>query len=674
MQTKVCKQHGIIFDMNQRELFTLLEASNDEDILRHFPSRYEDLNVTPLSNDPKDGQRFVVKGNVTNLKSFAARGTSLIRFKVAVFGGALISCILYNQPFYINKLSSHKELCFVMYYSDARKAYLVQSIHDLDSYYVMTGLKPVYNLPKGVSPSFFNNYVKKVLSYPREASYMVSRLPKGLIERYRFLNEFDAYRCVHLPRNKKDLDEGLRVFKYEEALSYCIKALAMKRKANARKRDEVTRIDHDEVNRFVKHLSYKLTGDQISAIRDIVLDMERDTIMYRLLQGDVGTGKTIVAFVSLYANYLRGKQGVLMAPTFELAIQHYENALKVFQDYDIHIGFMAGNKGTAKEKRDILNDLNNGYINILIATHSAISEKVVFKDLGLSIIDEQQLFGVEQREKLLLKGGSNDVLMMSATPIPRTLSQIVNADLDVTTLNQFPHGSRNVETRVIHSQDPLLMKAIEKALSVNRQVFIVAPKISDGTSKANSAESVYKDIEERFKDKVQLLHGKIKKETQDEIIKRFISNEKPILVSTTVIQVGIDVSTACLLIIYDANYFGLSTLHQLRGRVGRSGDFALALLVYDGNEKEAKEKLDFLASSNDGLAIAQFDLKQRGSGSYSGTNQSGKSELMVCNFVDDLKMFEYAKQDASYILDHPSEKDHAQYLKSIDMDEKLNLG
>ena len=660
--------------MNQRELFTLLEASNDEDILRHFPSRYEDLNVTPLSNDPKDGQRFVVKGNVTNLKSFVARGTSLIRFKVAVFNGALISCILYNQPFYINKLSSHKELCFVMYYSDARKAYLVQSIHDLDSYYVMTGLKPVYNLPKGVSPSFFNNYVKKVLSYPREASYMVSRLPKGLIERYRFLNEFDAYRCVHLPRNKKDLDEGLRVFKYEEALSYCIKALAMKRKANARKRDEVTRIDHDEVNKFVKHLSYKLTGDQISAIRDIVLDMERDTIMYRLLQGDVGTGKTIVAFVSLYANYLRGKQGVLMAPTFELAIQHYENALKVFQDYDIHIGFMAGNKGTAKEKRDILNDLNNGYINILIATHSAISDKVVFKDLGLSIIDEQQLFGVEQREKLLLKGGSNDVLMMSATPIPRTLSQIVNADLDVTTLNQFPHGLRNVETRVIHSQDPLLMKAIEKALSVSRQVFIVAPKISDGTSKANSAESVYKDIEERFKDKVQLLHGKIKKETQDEIIKRFISNEKPILVSTTVIQVGIDVSTACLLIIYDANYFGLSTLHQLRGRVGRSGDFALALLVYDGNEKEAKEKLDFLASSNDGLAIAQFDLKQRGSGSYSGTNQSGRSELMVCNFVDDLKMFEYAKQDASYILDHPSEKDHAQYLKSIDMDEKLNLG
>lgn len=266
------------------------------------------------------------------------------------------------------------------------------------------------------------------------------------------------------------------------------------------------------------------------------------------------------------------------------------------------------------------------------------------------------------------------MLMMSATPIPRTLSQIVNADLDVTTLNQFPHGLRNVETRVIHSQDPLLMKAIEKALSVNRQVFIVAPKISDGTSKANSAESVYKDIEERFKDKVQLLHGKIKKETQDEIIKRFISNEKPILVSTTVIQVGIDVSTACLLIIYDANYFGLSTLHQLRGRVGRSGDFALALLVYDGNEKEAREKLDFLASSNDGLAIAQFDLKQRGSGSYSGTNQSGKSELMVCNFVDDLKMFEYAKQDASYILDHPSEKDHAQYLKSIDMDEKLNLG
>ncbi len=659
--------------MNQKELYISLGAKNDEDVLRVFPSRYEDLNVTPLVLEPQDGQRFVFKGKISNLKNFTARNNSLIRFKLLVNYLTPISCILYNQPFYLNRLSSGKELCLVAYYSDARKAYMVQSVLDLDSYYVLTGIRPIYNLPKAISTSYFTNYIKKVLSFPRQDTFMLNKVPKYLIDKYRFLNEFDAYRCVHLPRNDKDLKEGLRVFKYEEALAYSVNALAMKKKADSRKRDMIRPISHDAINKFVKNLKYKLTHDQLVAIKEIVLNMESEKIMFRLLQGDVGTGKTIVAFIALYANYLRFKQGVLLAPTFELASQHYQNALEVFKDYDINIAFLAGNSLKAKEKTKLLNDLAHGHIDILISTHSATSDKVAFKDLGLSIIDEQQLFGVEQREKLLYKGEANDLLMMSATPIPRTLSQIINADLDVSTLSEFPHGMRNVQTKVITSQDPILFKAIDKALQVSRQVFIVAPKINEGASKASAATEVYEEIAKRYKDKAQLLHGKIKKEVQDEIIQKFVNNEKPILVSTTVIQVGIDVSTACLLIIYDANYFGLSTLHQLRGRVGRSGDFALALLVYDGNDKDAKEKLDFLAKSNDGLAISQFDLRQRGAGSYSGTNQSGKSDLLVCNFVDDLKMFEYAKKDAEDILNNPSDKDNAAYLKSLDLEKKLNL-
>ena len=660
--------------MNQKELYTLLNVTSEEGILRCFPSRYESLEVTPLVLDPKDGQRFVFKGKISNLKNFTARGASLIRFKLLVNYSNPISCILYNQPFYINRLSSGKELCLVVYYSDARKAFMVQSVFDLDSYFVMTGLRPVYNLPKGVSPSYFYSYIKKILSYPREASYMLSPVPKRLKEKYRFLNAFDAYRSVHLPRNEKNLYDGLRVFKYEEALAYCIRAISIRKKADARKRAVLDVIPHKSINEFVKRLSYKLTKDQLVAIRDIVLDLESEKVMYRLLQGDVGTGKTIVAFTCLYANCLRAKQGVLLAPTFELALQHYENAKKVFAPYpNIHIAFLSGNHLKAKEKRDLLTDLQNGYINILIATHSAISDGVKFANLGMTIIDEQQLFGVDQREKMLLKGESNDLLMMSATPIPRTLSQIINSDLDVSTLSEFPHGVRNVETRVVNSLDPSIYKAITKALEAHRQVFVVAPKISDGVSKASSAESVFKEMNERFPDQVQLLHGKIKKEMQEDIINRFIKNEKPILVSTTVIQVGIDVSTACLLIIYDANYFGLSTLHQLRGRIGRSGDFALALLVYDGNDSEAKEKLDFLANSNDGLAISEFDLKQRGAGSYGGTNQSGKSELTVCNFVTDLKMFECAKKDAEEILNNPSDEGNADYLKQLDLEKKLNL-
>ncbi len=657
--------------MNQKELYSALNATSEEDILRHFPARYENLSVTPLPHVLKNGQRFVFLSKPESIRSINKGGTSLIRFKIRV-SLSLLDCMIFNQPFYMQKLSCQKELCFVLYYSEVRKAFIVHLILDSDAYSVITGIRPIYNLPKNVSQSFFSMQLRKILSQPKEAVFMVSKVPQKYVERYRLLNEFDAYRCVHLPRNQEHLKEGLRVFKYEEALSYCIRSLANKKEIDALKKEGFLPIPHKEVNQFVKNLPYKLTLDQLSAIRDIVLDMEKPNVMNRLLQGDVGTGKTIVSFAALYANSLRNLQGVLMAPTFELAMQHYQNAKKAFSSYPLAIAFLSG-ATSAKEKKKILEDLKKGDVQLLISTHSAFSKDVVFDRLGLVIIDEQQLFGVEQREALLQKGKAVDILMMSATPIPRTLAQIVNADIAVTTLTQFPFGERNVQTKVIQSMDPLLYKAIDKALEVHRQVFIVTPKITEEKKGASSVEKVYEEISSRYKEKAQLLHGKIKKEMQDEIIQKFSSGDKPILVSTTVIQVGIDVSKACLLIVYDANYFGISTLHQLRGRIGRSGDYALALLVYDGNDEEAKEKLDFLAKSNDGLAISQFDLKQRGSGSYGGVNQAGKSELQVCNFVDDLKLFECAKKDAAEILSAPENEENSAYLKSLNLDKKINF-
>ncbi len=657
--------------MNQKELYSALNATSEEDILRHFPARYENLSVTPLPHVLKNGQRFVFLSKPESIRSINKGGTSLIRFKIRV-SLSLLDCMIFNQPFYMQKLSCQKELCFVLYYSEVRKAFIVHLILDSDAYSVITGIRPIYNLPKNVSQSFFSMQLRKILSQPKEAVFMVSKVPQKYVERYRLLNEFDAYRCVHLPRNQEHLKEGLRVFKYEEALSYCIRSLANKKEIDALKKEGFLPIPHKEVNQFVKNLPYKLTLDQLSAIRDIVLDMEKPNVMNRLLQGDVGTGKTIVSFAALYANSLRNLQGVLMAPTFELAMQHYQNAKKVFSSYPLAIAFLSG-ATSAKEKKKILEDLKKGDVQLLISTHSAFSKDVVFDRLGLVIIDEQQLFGVEQREALLQKGKAVDILMMSATPIPRTLAQIINADIAVTTLTQFPFGERNVQTKVIQSVDPLLYKAIDKALEVHRQVFIVTPKITEEKKGASSVEKVYEEISSRYKEKAQLLHGKIKKEMQDEIIQKFSSGDKPILVSTTVIQVGIDVSKACLLIVYDANYFGISTLHQLRGRIGRSGDYALALLVYDGNDEEAKEKLDFLAKSNDGLAISQFDLKQRGSGSYGGVNQAGKSELQVCNFVDDLKLFECAKKDAAEILSAPENEENSAYLKSLNLDKKMNF-
>ena len=658
--------------MNQRELYQALNASDENDLLRHFPSRYEDLTPTIIPYEPADSQRIVVKGRVEKLRSLSPGGRSIIRFTLRSMTGISISCMLYNQSFYLSKLSAGKDLLLVAYYSLARKVYMVQSIFDLDSYYALTGIRPVYTLPKTVSSSYFTNVIKKILSMPSYGKHVVSPLPTRLIEKYRLLNEFDAFRQVHLPRNQKDLKEGLRVFQYEEALSYCVRAASLKREARKEKRGKVE-ISHQKINDFVRSLSYKLTKDQLTSIREIVTDLESDYPMYRLLQGDVGTGKTIVAFTALYANFLKGRQGVLMAPTFELSKQHYQNALKVLTPFNMKIAFLGGDR-KAKERREILAGLQDGTIDVLIGTKAAVSDDVLYSNLGLSIIDEQQRFGVLEREQLVRKGKGCDLLMMSATPIPRTLSQIINMDLEVSSLTEFPHGQRDVKTSVVTPSDPVIYKAIDKALAAKRQIFIVAPKIEKGTRMSSSATEVFEEIKARYgEENCQLLHGKIKKEEQDHIIERFVSGEKMILVSTTVIEVGIDVSKAALLIVYDANYFGLSSLHQLRGRIGRSGEFALCLLVYDGDDVEAKEKLEVLANTNDGFKISEFDLKQRGGGSYGGSSQSGKSEFRVCNFATEQKMFLCAKEDAEEILSHPEEEENARYLKTLNAEKDLFL-
>ncbi len=652
--------------VNQEQLYQAMDATTPEDLLRHFPSRYESLVPSAIEFPLVDGRRYVVKGVAEQIKSVEKYHCSIIRFQIPVVRNKL-SCMVFNQPFYISKLRSNATKLFVLYYSEARHYCVVSAIYDLDSPYVISGIKPCYSLPKAVSPSFFSSEIRKILAYPMGADLYHSTVPNRYREKYKLIDEYSAFRNVHMPRSEEDLHAGLRVFKYEDALSYCINSLKIKQNAAKRKRTKKTAISHEMVNQFVRELPFKLTGDQLTCIRDIVLDMESDTIMFRLLQGDVGTGKTIVSFATLYANYLRGLQGVLIAPTFELAAQHYQKALKIFERYSIKVRFLSGTQ-SASDKQVLLQDLKEKRIDILIGTHAALSDKVSFSALGLAIIDEQQLFGVRQREELIEKGPSVDFLMMSATPIPRTLSQIIHSDVSVSTLLAFPNGQRNVKTGVVRSTDPIIDQAVKKAIAAHRQVFVVAPKIEEGTKKtsSSSAVAVFRDFSKRYgEDQVQLLHGRIKKEEQEKIYRSFLENEKPILVATTVVEVGIDVSSAGLLIVYDANCFGLSSLHQLRGRIGRSGDFALALFVYDGSDKESQEKLNFLANNTDGLKISEFDLGHRGAGIYSGEKQSGKGTTMVANFVNDLQIYQVARENAEEILKDPQEPENAAYLKTI---------
>lgn len=653
-----------MFYVNTKELFEALDVSSESEILRFFPSRYESLVPTPIEVNPVEGKRYVFRGFGENLKSIPSRSISIVYFTIKMGNFTRLPVVLFNQPFYISKISKGNELLFVCYYSEARKKYIVSSVFDADSYYSVTGIRPVYVLPGGISNSYFGAYIRKIFSYPMPLKPNEGYLPKRLEIKYHLIDEYQALRCIHLPRNQEELKQGLRRFKYEEALVYCLNSQETKERINQIKKKKNAPIDHQKINGFVKSLGLKLTKDQLVSIREIVLDMEKESVMYRLLQGDVGTGKTMVAFVSLYANFIRGRQGIMMAPTFELASQHYTNASKVFSDYGIHIGFLNGNL-TPSSKKKMLSDIKKGDIDIVIATHAAASDAVEFDDLGLAVIDEQQRFGVKQRELLLNKGNAADLLMMSATPIPRTLSQIVNSDIDVSTLSQFPHGIRDVETSVVRSTDPLIYDQIRFYLSMGRQVFVVAPKINENDRNSANATGIFKEMCSRFgEDKCQLLHGKIKKDVQVQIYHDFLSGVKPILVSTTIVEVGIDVSSAGLLVVYDANFFGLSSLHQLRGRIGRSGEHSSALLVYDGEDMDSKAKLDFLAKTNDGFEIAGYDLKMRGTGSYSGEKQSGRSELKVCNFVNDYPIFVTARSDAKEIL---ADKENPEYRKILEL-------
>lgn len=653
--------------MNIKEIITLCNVSNEYELLRVFPSKYESLVPTKIDENPIEGKRYVFHGFAKNIKTFNSRNSSIIRLNIMVESKFSVTAMIYNQSFYLNKITNEKDLLFVCRFSEVRKIYLISLIVNADSYYGITGIRPVYSLPKGISNSIFSSYIRKILSYPMPIIESNSKLPKVFVDKYKLLNEYDSFKCIHLPRNDVDLRLGLRRFKYEEALIYSINAIKSRKFIDNKKKVLCNNfINHDKINEFVKNLKFKLTKDQLQSIREIILDMEKDEVMYRLLQGDVGTGKTIVAFVSLYANFLRGKQGVLMSPTFELSSQHYNNAIKIFQKYKINIKLLSNNL-PSNTKKEILNNIKNGTIDIVISTHMAVSKYVEFKNLGLAIVDEQQRFGVKQRNEIVNKGEGTDFLMMSATPIPRTLAQIINSDIEVSTLNQYPHGIRTVETYLIRSTDPMLFNQIDFYLSQKRQIFIIAPKIDEGEKKVSNATSIYKEMCSRYSEnQCQLLHGKIKQDEQEKIYNKFLSGKKLILVSTTIVEVGIDVSSASLLIVFDSNYFGLSSLHQLRGRIGRSGQQATALLVYDKDDEDAIDRLKFLTTTNDGLKIATYDLKIRGKGSYSGERQSGKSELRVCNFVDDYSIFVSAKKDAKFILEKENNEEFSEFLSSID--------
>ena len=652
---KLTKSPRLNYLLGQMGIFT------PYDVVNHLPRRYEDFTYT-LEKDIKDKQRLVLLGKVISLpKVVMAKGINITTFDFMSNSRRYYKVVFFNQPYLTKYLKIDEVYSLVGTFNLKRNELNGQKILK-GEIPVLERLKPIYSLPSEYQNHLFASLVKKSLEQVH--GQIFSTVPYDYLNKYRLVNIEVALNWAHNPKSPQEIHQALRHLKYEEALLFSLKNQLIRESNKSLSKIKKEPIGVDICAPFIDSLPYQLTKDQLTACEEIIEDMNQNSLMYRLLQGDVGTGKTLVSFVALFANYLRGDQGALMAPTDALARQHYANAIKLFKNTKLKIALLLGST-PASEKKQIKDDLKEGYIDIIIGTHALFTKDTIYSSLGLVIIDEQHRFGVNQRIALANKGEHADLLMMSATPIPRSLALTIYGDLDISTLYTFPSTKRDVKTLITNSEDHLIYQTIDEALENNKQLYVIAPLIDFSEDGKFSVEQLYARYLLRYKSIVGLLHGRMKQEEKEETLNKFYSGEIKILVSTQVVEVGIDVKNANTMVIYDATHFGLASLHQLRGRIGRDGSKSTCLLI--SNEEDA-DKLEILTRSEDGFAIAEEDMKQRGPGELTGVKQSGIPDFSFLNIVDDYKIFVVARDDAKEILKN---KDNKNYQWLIKRAEKL---
>ena len=622
------------------------------DVVNHLPRKYDDYTLTNETN-LIDKQRVVLFGKIASTpKLVRARNIFIVTFDFITIQKHYFKVVAFNRKYLVSVLEANEEYTIIGNYN--KKDNEINFINfNKGRIAPEECLKPIYQLPSEYPNYSFHALALKSLKELKGKLY--TPIPYYYCNKYKLLNREQALTNAHNPKSLEDIHQAYRYLKYEEALTFSLKNQIIREENKSLKKIKKEPIDLSSCEEFISSLPYQLTKDQIEASKEIIEDMNQSSLMYRLLQGDVGTGKTLVCFISLFANFKRGDQGVLMAPTDVLARQHYNNAVKLFKNTKIKIALLVG-ATSLKEKRMIYQDLEDGTIDIVIGTHALFSKGVNYSSLGLVIIDEQHRFGVNQRKALLDKGDYADLLMMSATPIPRTLALSIYGDLEISTLYTFPNDKRDVTTQIVTSTSSKIMKMCEEVVNKHKKVYIVAPLVDYREDGRYSAEQLYARFVIKFGEKVGLLHGKMPNEDKERVLDSFAHGDVDILVSTQVIEVGIDVKEAVLMVIYDANNFGLSSLHQLRGRIGRNNEHADCLLAYDADDEEALERLQILVDSNDGFEIAEKDLSMRGPGELTGLRQSGLPNFNYLNIVDDIKIFVVARDDAKYILSNKNDE------------------
>lgn len=635
-------------------LLKKLNINTVDDLVTHYPYRYEFIKRSNLKEKCED-DKVIIDGKVEMIPILVRLKGNLnkMNFRLATSTKEIVGVSIFNRAYLKNQLLVGTNITVFGKYEKNKNVILASEIR--------MGLLPkgekieaVYHGTVGLNSKAISGFINTALmEYGNE---LEDYIPKNLLEKYNFLNKKTALNIIHNPSTKEKLKEASIRLKYEELFVYMAKINYLKLK-NKNIKDGIEKdFDKEKLDKVIKSLPYELTVDQKLVLNEILEDLTSKRRMNRLLQGDVGSGKTIISIIAMVANYLSGYQSALMVPTEILATQHYETMKEILKDLNVNIALLTGS--LPKNKKDLIHEeLKLGKIDMVVGTHALIQEEVVYKNLGLVITDEQHRFGVLQRTSLQNKGIMPDVLYMSATPIPRTYALTLYGDMDISTIRTLPKGRKPIKTYLkSYSEIKDVLKMMYEELLKNHQIYVIAPLIEESETLDLTTVNELKDkMNLAFGEKynVGIIHGKLKQTEKDKIMEDFVNNKIQILISTTVIEVGVNVLNTTMMVIFDANRFGLSTLHQLRGRVGRSALESSCILISDYDS----ERLNVMTTTNDGFEISEEDFKIRGHGDLFGTKQSGDMTFKIADVKEDYKILLQAKKDSmEFLLNNKEEE------------------
>ena len=641
------------------KLFQNLNIFTIQDLITYYPYKYKLYHPVTLDNY-EENTEVLINGYVASDAKiyYIKRNLNKISFRLNT-GTKLINVTIFNRPFIKQHLLLNKYISVIGKYNVKTNTFTASDIKLTPI--IKDEIEPIYHTTQGLKQVNIHKIINNLLE---KNIYVPSLIPEEYIKEYSLLDKLTAIKEIHNPTSTNNLKKAEICLKYEELFEYTLKINYLKYLKDKKTTSYIKTFDTSKLDNLISSLPFKLTDSQVNAVEDIKKDFNSSKHMNRLILGDVGSGKTIISFLALYMNYLSGYQGVLMAPTEILIKQHYENIKKILTDLNIEI--LTGST-TKKDRDKIIENLKNGQIDILLSTHSVLNDDVVFKNIGLVVTDEQHRFGVNQRKNLQNKGENVDVLYMSATPIPRTLALTIFKDMDITEIKTKPLNRKPKITKLYKTSEikEVLYEMLDE-IKKGHQIYVVSPLIEneEENTKLASVNYLYEKINVALNGKVPIgvLHGKLKNEEKENIMNDFKSNKTKILISTTIIEIGVDVSNATMIVIFNAERFGLATLHQLRGRIGRNDIESKCILISDYDTP----RLKILEESEDGFYISEKDFELRGAGDLFGVKQSGDMVFKIANLNKDFKILKKCSEDSlNFLNKHINEIDKFPIQKNI---------